>query len=120
MERLHRLSVYGRWSLIIILWAVLGTFSLWLLRHEIVMLRRNFTWAALRYGLAFNPFASFGLIACIGPTVGMLLWQSRNILFGLPQPEIQRLEKQVRRLRQQGPSHPLWKWVTQPKVADRQ
>jgi hypothetical protein len=44
-------------------------------------------------------------------TTGVLIWQSRNILLGIPEGEKQRLEKQVCRIRQQGQTHPLWKWV---------
>jgi hypothetical protein len=52
-----------------------------------------------------------GLAFCIGMTVSVLIWQIRNILIGLPQPEKQRLEQQVFKIRQQGPSHPLWKLI---------
>jgi hypothetical protein len=44
-------------------------------------------------------------------TLAVLIWQSRNILFGLPENEQRRLEQQVLRIREQGQSHPLWKWI---------
>jgi hypothetical protein len=47
----------------------------------------------------------------LGVTLGILVWQIRNWLFGLPKRERKRLEKAVLRIRQQGPSHPLWKFV---------
>jgi hypothetical protein len=84
---------------------------LWDLYPEFLLWQQYFTWSAVRYGLAFNPFAAVGLAFCIGMTVSVLVWQSRNILIGLPQPEKQRLEKQVCKIRQQGSSHPLWKFV---------
>jgi hypothetical protein len=42
---------------------------------------------------------------------GTLVWQSRNIIWGIPNKEQQRLTQQVGNIRKQGSSHPLWKWV---------
>jgi hypothetical protein len=111
VQRLHRLTVYGRWLFVVFLWLTIAPVSLWHLREEIVLWREHFTWVAVRYGLAYHPIATIGLAFCIGMTVAILIWQSRNILLGLPQQEKQRLEQQVYRIRQQGPSHPLWKWI---------
>ncbi|MGB6301391.1 MAG: hypothetical protein WBF90_35140 [Rivularia sp. (in: cyanobacteria)] len=111
VQRLHRLTVYGRWLLAGFLWVTLAPLCLWELREDIKLLQQYFTWASVRYGLLFNPFAAIGLSLCVGMTTSVLVWQSRNILFGLPVSEKQRLEKQVYRIRQQGSSHPLWKWV---------
>jgi uncharacterized membrane protein len=113
VQRLHQLTVYGRWLVVGLLWVSIGFLSLWGLRAEIVLWRQYFTWVAVRYGLYYNPLPTFGLALCIGMTVSVLVWQSRNILLGLPSEEQQRLEKQVYRIRQQGPSHPLWKRVCQ-------
>ncbi|MCW5315180.1 hypothetical protein GTQ43_15590 [Nostoc sp. KVJ3] len=111
VQRLHRLTVYGRWLFVGCLWLTIAPVSLWGLRPEISLWEQYFTWVAVRYGLFYHPLSTFGLAFCIGMTTAVLVWQSRNILFGIPQPEKQRLEKQVYRIRQQGPSHPLWKWV---------
>jgi len=111
VEKLHRLTVYARWLLVVFLWLTLAPLCLWDLRGEIQLLREYFTWSTVRYGLLFHPFAAIGLSLCIGMTLSVLIWQSRNILIGMPDPEKQRLEKQVYRIRQQGPSHPLWKWI---------
>ncbi len=113
VQRLHYLTVYGRWLFVTLLWSSIGSLSLWGLRSEIALWRQYFTWAAVRYGLYYNPLPTFGLAFCIGMTVAVLVWQSRNILLGLPRPEQRRLEEQVYRIRQQGSSHPLWKWVCQ-------
>lgn len=113
VQRLHRLSVYGRWLVVGLLWVSIGLLSLWGLRSEIALLRQYFTWVAVQYGLYYNPLPTLGLALCIGMTASVLVWQSRNILLGLPQQEQQRLEQQVYRIRQQGPSHPLWKRVCQ-------
>jgi len=111
VQRLHRLTVYGRWLLVVFLWLTLAPLSLWNLRKEIEFLQDYFTWVAVRYALLSHPFAAVGLSLCIGMTLSVLIWQSRNILVGMPDSEKQRLEKQVYRIRQQGSSHPLWKWV---------
>ncbi|MBC7970829.1 MAG: hypothetical protein H7Z11_12015 [Verrucomicrobia bacterium] len=115
VERLYRLTLYGRWGVVVILWLTIGLLSLWGLRYPISLLLDYFTWAAVRYGLAFNRLPAIGLATCIGFTVAVLLQQSRNELFGLSQRDQQRLEQQVQRIRLQGSSHPLWRFVCQPK-----
>ncbi|MEZ2232224.1 hypothetical protein [Microcoleus sp.] len=111
VQRLHKLTVYGRWLTVIFLWLSVGSLSIWALRDEIALWIENFTWAAVRYGLYFHRWPTLGLGLCLGMTLGVLTWQGRNIARGLPIREKQRLEQQVSRIRQQGPSHPLWKWV---------
>ncbi|PSB02697.1 hypothetical protein [Merismopedia glauca] len=113
LEKLHRLSVYGRWLTVLLLWLSVGAGSLWQLRYNIGLLQENFTWAAVRYGLLFNPLPTIGLSVCIGMTAAVLVWQSRNILYGLSEPEQKRLVQQVRQIRHQGRSHPLWRWICQ-------
>lgn len=111
IERLHYLFVLGRWAIVILLWLVIGMVSTWSLRHEFAMISERFTWAALRYGLAFNIWSTLGLSMCIGPTVALLVWQTRNMLFGLPKIELARVEKYVLKVREQGKSHPLWSYI---------
>ncbi|MCC3407739.1 MAG: hypothetical protein JGK17_19520 [Microcoleus sp. PH2017_10_PVI_O_A] len=109
VQRLHKLTVYARWLTVILLWISVGSLSIWSLRHEIDLWFENFTWAAVRYGLYFHRWPTLGLVLCLGMTL-VVLRQSRNVR-GFREREKQRLEQQVRRIRQQGPSHPLWKWV---------
>ncbi|TAG93655.1 MAG: hypothetical protein EAZ09_13690 [Oscillatoriales cyanobacterium] len=111
VQRLHKLTVYGRWLTVIFLWISVGSLSIWGLRDEIALWIENLTWAAVRYGLYFHRWPTLGLGLCLGMTLAVLTWQGRNLLRGLPLREKQRLEEQVRRIREQGPSHPLWKWV---------
>jgi len=111
VQRLHKLTVYGRWLTVILLWISVGSLSIWGLRDEIALWLEHFTWAAVRYGLSFHRWPTLGLGLCLGMTLAVLAWQSRNMVRGLPLREKQGLEQQVRRIRQQGPSHPLWKWV---------
>jgi hypothetical protein len=111
MERLYQLLVYARWLAIALLWGVVGSISLWQMHKDFALLLDYFTWTAVRYTLAFHPLATLGLSLCVGFTVGVLVWQSRNILFGVSRKQTQDLEHQLHRIRQQGASHPLWRWV---------
>ncbi|MBW4579426.1 MAG: hypothetical protein KME42_07615 [Tildeniella nuda ZEHNDER 1965/U140] len=115
VERLYQLTLYSRWCMVAGLWLTVGTLSVWGLRYPISLLLDYFTWSAVRYGLAFNRLPAIGLATCIGFTVAVLLWQSRNVLFGLSEHDRQQLEQQVQRIRLQGRSHPLWKSVCQRK-----
>jgi len=60
VDRLHQLTVYGRWLFASILWMTVGTLSLWGLRYPISLAMEDFTWASLRYGLVFNRLPAFG------------------------------------------------------------
>ncbi len=111
IDRLYRLTIYGRWCVIALLWLTIGLYSLWDLRYPITLIQEDFTWAAVRYGLYFQPIPAFGLCLCVGITTGTLVWQSRNIIWGLPAKDRDRLARQTCQIRQQGSSHPLWKWV---------
>lgn len=115
VERLYRLTIYGRWCVVVLLWLTIGALSLWALRYPISLLLDYFTWAAVRYGLMFNRFPAIGLATCIGFTVAVLLRQSHDAVFGLSHLDRQRLERQVQRIRQQGRSHPLWRFVCKPR-----
>ncbi|WP_310487875.1 hypothetical protein [Chamaesiphon sp. VAR_69_metabat_338] len=116
MTNLYRLHVYGRWSVIGLLWLTVGACSLWQLSYPISLIQEQFTWAAVKYGLMFQPLPAFGLCLCVGVMTGTLVWQSRNMLWGVSKKERQQLIKQVSEIRKQGDSHPLWKWVV--KVVD--
>jgi hypothetical protein len=111
VEKLYQLTVYARWLFILCCWLTLGTYALWQMRREIALLFDYFTWAAVRYGLIFNLLPAFCLSFCIGITVSVLLWQSRNIICGLPVQERKYLEKQVNKILAAGRKHPLWKWI---------
>lgn len=111
VKKLHRLTIYGRWLFVGTCWLTLGSLGIWGLRREIDLWLAHFTWSALRYGLVFNPLPAFCLLFCSAMTTAILLWHSRNILLGLPKQERRRLEKRVQKIRNQGASHPLWKWV---------
>lgn len=111
MKRLHELIVWSRWLVIILLWLVIGSLSWWGMRSDISLLMEHFTWTTVRHSLFHNRLSAIGLGICLGMTTSTLLWQSRNILIGFPLSYRQRLEKQVLKIRQQGSTHPLWRWV---------
>ncbi|HEY9647399.1 MAG TPA: hypothetical protein V6C88_13560 [Chroococcidiopsis sp.] len=111
VERLHALTIYARWAVAGGLWVIVSPFCLWALRDEIKLWREYFTWTAVRFGLAYNPLPAFGLALCIGMTVSVLLWQSSVIVWGLSDRQRHQLENQVFKIRHQGKSHPLWRWV---------
>ncbi len=111
IARLHELTVWGRWIVVTVLWLTVGSWSLWQMRKVWEVAWEYFSWSAIRYGLIFHPLAAAGLGLCIGMTLSVLIWQSRNILWGLPEAEQQTLQKRVLKIQQQGVSHPLWKWV---------
>ncbi len=111
VDRLYRVTVYMRWIVVGLLWLTVGAYSLWELRYPISLIQEYFTWAAVKYGLAFQPVPAFGLCLCIAMMTSTLVWQSRNQLWGLPKKEQQQLIEQVGKIRRQGSSHPLWKWV---------
>lgn len=111
VQKLYQLIVYGRWLVVALLWLTVGSLSLWGLRSEIALLLQYFTWVAVRFGLYYNPLPTLGLTFCIVMTISVIVWQSRNILLGLSPQEHKRLEQQVHKIRQQGATHPLWKWI---------
>jgi hypothetical protein len=111
IDNLYRVTVYWRWSVIGLLWLTVGAYSLWELRYPISLVQEYFTWAAVKYGLVFQPLPAFGLCLCVGMMTGTLCWQSRNLIWGLPKKERQQLIAKVCQIRKQGSSHPLWKWV---------
>jgi hypothetical protein len=59
----------------------------------------------------FNRFSAVGIMICMVMTLSVLLSQSRNILFGRSTSDQERLRQQLLRIKQQGESHPLWRWL---------
>ncbi|MGB7414507.1 MAG: hypothetical protein WA902_09895 [Thermosynechococcaceae cyanobacterium] len=117
--RLHRLTVYARWVFVLCLWLTVGVLSFLGLRSSINLWLEYFTWAAFRAAFRYNGLATAGLGLCLGTTLAVLIWQSRNILFGLPEQERSRLRQRVTKIHQQGTSHPLWRWVCQHRSRNK-
>lgn len=113
VQRLHQLTVYLRWFSVLLCWCILAPIALWSLREEIALIADYFTWSAIRYTIIFNPWETLFLAICIGMTAGVLVWQSRNILWGMPSQYQQRLQQQVRKIDARGKTHLLWSWINQ-------
>ena len=111
VRKFYRLTVYFRWILVGCSWLTLGVYGIWGLRSEISLWLDYFTWAAVRYGLAFNIIPTICLVFCMCLTISVLVWHSRNILWGLPPKEKHNLERQVKRILAKGDRHPLAKWL---------
>ena len=111
VQRLHQVEICGRWLAVTAIWMSFGTYGIWGLRREIALWEEYFTWSAVRYALAYNQVPSLCLFFCIGVTVAVIVWQGQRALLGISQRERQRLEKQVQKIQETGPRHPLWKWV---------
>lgn len=75
------------WFFTLGLWLTIGVASIWALRETWQQLSAYFTWAAIRYGLAFNRLAAVGLGLCLGLTVALLVKEARFIVFGLTRKE---------------------------------
>ena len=111
VQRLYKLNLYRRWLSIILCWLTLGSFSLWKLWGEFKLLHEDFTWVALRYGLAFNLLPTLSLFFCIAITGAVSAWHSSHTIRNLSPKEKIRLKNQLKKIQQLKPSHPLRKWV---------
>ena len=116
VQRLIEVQTYLRWMFDGFLWLTVGTASIWALRSEIELWIATFTWAAVRISLAFNRLPFLGLGICVAMTLSTLVWQSSIILWGINQREKRSLIDQVKRIKNKGKSHPLWRWVCEEKV----
>lgn len=116
----HRCTVIGRWLIVLLLWLSLGIPALWFLRDEINLLYQQFTWVGVWYGLHTHPGSSFALGLCLGMLLSTLVWQSRNILRGLPTSELDRLHRYAQHLEHQRTRSTLWLWfrIANPSVPD--
>lgn len=97
MRLLWRRWMRRSWIVVFALWMTVGAASLWSLRRTWHQLAEYFTWAAIRYGLAFNRLAAMGLGICLGLTVVLLIKETRFLFFGLTQKEQQQLLKELRK-----------------------
>ena len=111
VARLHKLTIYARWIFVLFCWLTLGTYALGNLQEEIAICLDYFTWAALYYGLYFNFLPTICLAFCVATTTSVLVWQGRNLIWGLPILERHQLEKRVHKILAIGKKHPLWKWI---------
>lgn len=111
VAKLHQLTVYTRWLFVLVSWFTLGFYALWNLKEEISLWLDYFTWAAVYYGFHFNFLPTLCLAFCVAITIHVLVWQGRNLIWGLSRPEKQQLEQRVEKILARGRKHPLWKWI---------
>ncbi len=111
LERLAVLTVRLRWAVVVGLWLTIGAVSLWGIRENLWLMSQYFTWAALHYTFRFNRWNALGITICTVMTLSVLLGQSRDILFGRSGSEQERLHQQLLRIKQQGETHPMWRWL---------
>lgn len=107
VQQLMTAVILGRWLVVLMLWLTLGLYSLWGLRQEIPIWLEHLTWASVRYGLGYNPWASFSLVLCIAYTCAVLVWHSQKLLKGWSARETYRFEKEAQKIAQ-NPRHWLW------------
>ena len=117
VQRLLEVQTYLRWIFDGFLWLTVGTASIWALRSDIELWIATFTWAAVRISLAFHRLPFLGLGICVAMTLSTLVWQSSIILWGINQREKRSLVDQVKRIKDKGKTHPLWRWVCEEKVS---
>ena len=115
IEALRQQMMRDWWRVCLVLWLTVGLLSVWWLRSQLQELIEYFTWAAVRATIHFERLPSVGLISCFALTFGLLLSESRQILFGLSAEERSRLLTKLNKINQQGSSHPQWKVVAPAK-----
>ncbi len=116
IQRLIEVQTYLRWIFDATLWLTVGSVSIWALRSDIELWFAAFTWAAVRMSLIYNRLPMMGLGLCVAVTLSTLVWQSSIILWGVNQKEKRSLIKQVYKIKEQGQSHLLWRWVCAEKL----
>lgn len=116
VQRLIEVQTYLRWIFDVFIWLTVGTASAWALRSDIELWVASFTWAAVRISLTYNRLPMMGLGLCVAMTLATLVWQSTIILFGISPSERRSLTNQVKRIKEKGKSHLLWRWVCEEKV----
>lgn len=87
------------WGITLLLWMTVLPLSLWGLRTTWQQLATYFTWAALRYGLAFERWAALGLGLCVGLGVALLIAETRHLFWGFTRRERYQLLRALRRRR---------------------
>ncbi|MEL6939180.1 MAG: hypothetical protein AAFO84_08305 [Cyanobacteria bacterium J06598_1] len=117
IEALRQATMHTWWKFCLCLWLTVGLFSLWLLRFELQELYQYFTWSAVRAMLIFNRVGGIGLVSCFALTLGLLLSESRQIIWGISNEERSRLINSLEKIQAQGPSHPQWKVIRQESAS---
>lgn len=111
IHRLYLLKLQGRWLLVIISWLTLMPWGLWRMQETISLCIEYCTWATIRAGMEFNPWATLAITFCLGFLTSVLVWQSLYILRGgLSDKEKYYFHQEVLKIRSQGAKHWLRRW----------
>ncbi|MBV5260587.1 hypothetical protein FLX56_19430 [Synechococcus moorigangaii CMS01] len=105
--KLVKLTIFGRWLMVVLLWLILGSYSVWALRPEFPLWQDYLTWAVVRLSLGYHFWASVALSICIAYTCGVLVWHSQKLLRGWSAQERYRFNQWAERLAQNR-HHWLW------------
>lgn len=111
IKKYYQLIVVRQWKIVLICWLTLGIFSFWELRAEFKLWAEYFTWSAVRYALVYHRLSAICLSICIGLTLGLLIRQSKEILWGFSDQEKYRLQREVDKIFEQGQTHPFYKFL---------
>ncbi|MBL1209666.1 hypothetical protein [Geminocystis sp. GBBB08] len=110
IDRLHQLTVYGRWLLVVMSWILILPWALWELRETISLCQEYCTWSAIRAGMEFNPWGALGLVFCFAFATSVLVWQSSYILRGgLSDKQKYYLTEKVKKIRLQNKKNWLYR-----------
>lgn len=110
IERLHQLTVYGRWICVAISWIFILPWALWQLRETISLCQEYCTWAAIRVAMEFDSWATVGLIFCFAFATSVLVWQSSYILRGELSPkEKYYFTEKIHKIKKKGKNYWLYK-----------
>jgi hypothetical protein len=112
IEKLHQLTIYGRWILVAISWVFILPWALWDLRETISLCQEYCTWSAIRSGMEFNPWAALGVTFCVAFATSVLVWQSSYILRGgLSDKEKYYFTEKIKKIRLKGKDYWLYKLI---------
>lgn len=112
IQKLYQLNLYSRWIFVLLSWLFILPWAIWQFRETISLCQDYCTWATIRLGMEFNFLATVGISFCIGFTTSVLIWQSMHIIEGdLSQRQKYYLAQKIRKIRQQGQNHCLYRWI---------
>ncbi len=111
IEKLHRLQMQGRWLFVLFCWLTFAPLGLWGLRTEISLILDHFTWIAVIYSISYNFLASLSFTFPLAITAAVLVRFIKYKLNGISARERLQLEKRVEKIKNYGPTHPLWKLI---------
>ena len=112
INKLYQFNLYARWVTVLTLCLLLIPWGIWQFQETIYLCQTQCTWAAIRVGLEFNPFATIAISFSIGLVNAILVKQSIYILRGgLSDKEKYYFAKKVLKIRTQTKKNFLYQWI---------